>query len=79
MGATDEQKWLYSAISGLIFLALSQRATYKVVDRVLAPLVGPIASPSGCPTPTGLVVHAIVFTLLVRLLMARKPAGAQEH
>jgi hypothetical protein len=31
------------------------------VDKLLGGLLGPIATPAGCPTTWGLIVHSAVF------------------
>lgn len=59
---------LYSIQSALLFLVIALPFTYKLVQALLGKLIT-IASPSGCPTVAGVVVHAVVFGLLVYLLM----------
>jgi hypothetical protein len=39
-----------------------------VVNYLLGKLVK-IASPTGCPTTAGLLIHAVVFTLILRYIM----------
>jgi uncharacterized membrane protein (DUF106 family) len=57
------QRKLYEAlIAGLMFFIISHPIVYRFVDGLLGGLLGPIASPSGCPTTWGLIVHAAVFT-----------------
>jgi hypothetical protein len=48
-------------VAGLMFFIISHPIVYKLVDSVLGGMLGPIASPSGCPTTWGLIVHAAVF------------------
>lgn len=50
-------------VAGLLFFIVSHPMVYKLVDSVLGNLLGRIASPSGCPTTWGLIVHAGVFSL----------------
>jgi uncharacterized membrane protein (DUF106 family) len=49
----------------LLFFIVANPMVFRFVDSVLGWLVGPVASPSGCPTTLGLVVHSIVFALLL--------------
>jgi hypothetical protein len=49
----------------LLFYILSHPLTYKLTTSV----VGGLASYGGCPTALGLIVHAIVFGVIVRMLM----------
>lgn len=48
-------------IAGLMFFIISNPMIYKLVDNLLGGLLGPIASPGGCPTNWGLIVHSAVF------------------
>ena len=48
-------------VSGLLFFIISHPIVYKLVDSLVGGLLGNIASPSGCPTTWGLIVHSIVF------------------
>lgn len=48
-------------VAGLMFFIISHPIVYKTVDSILGGLLGPIASPSGCPTTWGLIVHSAVF------------------
>lgn len=59
-------------IKALAFMAVSHPATYQLTRSILGPWV---ATPEGLPKLGGLVLHAIVFVLLLRLvwmLLARK-------
>jgi uncharacterized membrane protein (DUF106 family) len=51
--------------AGLMFFIISNPIVYRVVDNLLGGLLGPIASPSGCPTTWGLIVHSAVFATAV--------------
>ena len=64
---SSEQKWKISFFSVLIFLLVVNPYTYKLVQKVLGPIIGKIADPStGCPTTLGLFVHTVVYLLIVR-------------
>lgn len=47
--------------AGLMFFIISNPVVYKLVDSVIGDTLGRIASPSGCPTTWGLIVHSAVF------------------
>ena len=49
----------------LLFFIVANPMVFRFVDSLLGWLVGPTASPSGCPTTLGLVVHSVVFALLL--------------
>ena len=48
-------------LAGLMFFIISNPIIYRLVDDLTGRLLGPIATPSGCPTTWGLVVHSAVF------------------
>ena len=48
-------------IAGVMFFIISNPFVYQLVDSLVGQQLGHIASPSGCPTTWGLVVHSCVF------------------
>jgi hypothetical protein len=48
-------------VAGVMFFIISNPIVYKLVDSLVGGLLGPIASPGGCPTTWGLIVHSAVF------------------
>jgi hypothetical protein len=48
-------------VAGLMFFIISHPVVYRFVDSLVGGMLGDIASPSGCPTTWGLIVHAGVF------------------
>lgn len=65
---TSNDKWMYTLQTTLLFLLISNEQMYKLTQELLGSIIYPIAK-NGCPTQFGLIVHAIVFTLLLRLMM----------
>lgn len=61
-------KWKYTLQTTILFLIVVNPLTYKLVNMLIGKFVK-IASNKGCPTIAGMLVHALVFTLLLRLLM----------
>ena len=55
------KKFNAALVAGLMFFIISNPIVYKLVDSIVGGLLGPIASPSGCPTTWGLIVHSAVF------------------
>jgi hypothetical protein len=53
----------------IVFLIISLPFTYKLTNRLLGGIIGKLAEPSGCPTPTGIFVHSLVFGLIIYGLM----------
>ena len=67
---TNMEKWYYTLITTVIFLFVTNPLTYVFVNGTLGRFIGKkISSASGCPTMFGLILHAIVFTLVVRVVM----------
>jgi len=50
-----------AVVAGLLFFIISNPIVYRIVDQLLGGLLGPIATPGGCPTTWGLIVHSAVF------------------
>lgn len=65
---TESQKWVVSLMSALAFLLIASPFMYKITGGV-TDAVGFTTSKDGCPNVYGLVLHAIVFAVIVRLLM----------
>lgn len=62
-------KWRYTLYTTALLLILFNPWMYKTMNRILSSIVGPISSNTGCPTMLGFGIHALIFTLIVRLLM----------
>jgi hypothetical protein len=73
---TSDDKWKYSVIAGILFFIIANPTVYKFMDQLVnavsANMFGRIAGAAGCPTMMGLIVHAVVYTLLIRALMDYK-------
>jgi hypothetical protein len=65
-GKKQEEKLITSVISGLTFFVVANPETFRLVRRVLGP---GIATPTGCPSTVGLLVHSVVFILIVWAMM----------
>ncbi len=66
--------------AGLLFFVISSPFLYKLVDQIVTGIFGVITpniayyfriAEAGCPTTTGLVVHAVVFALVAYAMMSR--------
>jgi hypothetical protein len=53
----------------LVFYIISHPILYRLTDSLLGGLVGPLVTISGVPTMTGMLIHAAVFGVVVRLMM----------
>ena len=59
---SQHDKLTISIISALVFFIVANPETFKLIRRVVGSWV---ATPTGCPSMTGLVLHAAVFMLVV--------------
>jgi len=65
-GQIQREKFITSLISGLTFFVIANPETFRLVRRVLG---SGIATPNGCPSTLGLIVHSVVFVLIVWAMM----------
>jgi hypothetical protein len=65
----DSLKLSATIQSIIVFLIVSLPFTYRLTNQLLGGVVGKLAEPSGCPTPLGLFIHALVFGIIVYALM----------
>ena len=63
------EKWRYTLYTTFVFLLVVNPLTYKLTNQLFSKLFGKIASSNGCPTMGGILLHAIVFTLVLRYMM----------
>lgn len=57
----------YAFYSALVFFLIANPETYKLTQHVFGSFV--MTSVNGCPTPSGLVFHSILFFILFLGLM----------
>ena len=75
-GKKQEDKLVISIISGLTFFIVANPETFRLVRRVLG---SRIATPTGCPSTMGLLIHTLVFILIVWGMMnIKKESGAKK-
>lgn len=65
---TNEDKWRWTLYTTVLFLIVVNPLTYKLVNALLGMFIK-IADSKGCPSMFGILIHAFVFTLLLRKLM----------
>jgi hypothetical protein len=66
---TSADKWRYTLYTTFLLLILFNPWTYRLVHKLLGSIIGAIANKDGCPTMLGFIIHAIVFTVILRILM----------
>lgn len=60
-GKKQEQKFLISVMSALVFFIIANPDTFRLMRKILGSWV---SSPTGCPTSKGLILHTLVFLLV---------------
>jgi len=73
---TSSDKWTVSIISGLLFLLIASPYAYGLSENISSRIGLVLSDKSGCPNLAGLLVHAGVFTLLLRGLMSKSTSTA---
>ena len=71
-GKKQEQKFLISIMSALVFFVVANPETFRVMRKVFGSWV---SSPTGFPSTGGLVLHTIVFMLVTWGMMNTKREG----
>ena len=64
----NERKWKYTLMTTVLFLVIVHPMTYRLTHSIFKGLFR-VASKAGCPTTAGYLLHAVVFTLLLRWMM----------
>lgn len=72
-GQKQEQKFIISLMSALVFFIVANPDTFRLMRRILGSWV---SGPNGCPTTAGLILHTIVFMLVVWGMMNIKKREA---
>lgn len=62
-------KWKFSLIGSFLVVILFNPFMFASTQNILGNLIGNITDKKGCPTIFGYLLHAFVFTLLVRYSM----------
>jgi len=64
-------KWRYTLYTTFLFLLFANPFAFRFVHSILGRFVAIVHS-NGCPTMVGLVLHAFIFTLILRYMMDLK-------
>jgi len=66
---TDKDKWIIVLISALLFALIASPYLYGVTGGFARTLGFELLYSNGQPKPLGLIVHAVIFALIIRLMM----------
>jgi len=69
-GRKQEEKLITSIISGLTFFVIANPETFRLMRSIFG---SRIATPTGCPSTVGLLLHTVVFILVVWGMMNLRP------
>ena len=73
-GKKQEQKFLISIMSALVFFIIANPDTFRITRRLFGKW---ISSPTGCPTGKGLMFHTLVFLLVTWGMMNIRREGVE--
>lgn len=65
---SEANKWMISLWSGLLFFLIASPFMFKLTGGIFSS-AGLKIQKDGCPNLLGVGIHALVFTILVRLMM----------
>lgn len=71
-GKKQEQKFMISIMSALVFFIIANPDTFRITRRLFGKW---ISSPTGCPTGKGLTFHTLVFLLVTWGMMNIRREG----
>jgi hypothetical protein len=74
-GLKQQEKLITSIISGLTFFVIANPETFRLMRSILG---SSIATPTGCPSTRGLILHSLVFILIVWGMMNIKKSGGSS-
>ncbi len=66
---TSQRKWTISFMSGILFFIIASPFIFTWMNELTKTFGLVIATSSGCPNYAGLLINAILFTLIVRAMM----------
>lgn len=69
---TSADKWTVSIMSGLLFFLVSSPYVFSLTNEFTSRIGLDISNKVGCPNLAGLILHASVFTILLRILMSKR-------
>jgi hypothetical protein len=75
---TEGQKWIISLWTAILFILIASPLMFKLTGSVFQKL-GLQTQQGGCPNWWGILIHAVVFALLIRLLMWVPLPGREEY
>lgn len=65
---SSSQKWWIAIMLGILFALLSMPFMYIFIDHLLCPVMGASYSCGG-PSLAAILINAVIFTIIVRLLL----------
>lgn len=66
---TSKDKWMAAVIAAILFFILASPFLFGVTNSVLSVVGIHTTNVNGCPNLGGLILHAAIFVIIVRILM----------
>lgn len=67
---TSSMKWWLAIFLGLLFFIVAFPGTYNLTNAIWTSLGLPsFLQAPGCPTTVGVLIHAIIFLIIIRLIL----------
>lgn len=66
---TSKDKWMAAVIATVLFFILASPFLFGVTNSVLSIVNIHTTNSSGCPNLGGLILHAVIFIVIIRILM----------
>jgi heme A synthase len=67
---TNSMKWWLAIFLGILFFLIALGGTYNLTNAIWTGIRLPsFLNAPGCPNTWGVLIHAIVFVLLIRLIL----------
>lgn len=73
---TDKDKWIIAIVCGVLFLVIAAPFFYNIANGTTSAFGLKIAD-NGCPNLAGLLIGAVIYTLILRFIISRTPNS--EH
>jgi hypothetical protein len=67
---SSSDKWIAAISAGLLFMLLASPFAYNLSYSLISQVGISESSRRGCPTVIGVGIHALLYALLIRLLLA---------
>lgn len=68
-GTMNKDKWMAAVIAAVLFFLLASPFLFSATDKLAQCIGWHTTNGSGCPNLGGLILHAVIFVIIIRILM----------